>query len=79
MMQRKDLRRVEVREEAMTNFIEDVDARSEGSVWTSGGCNSYYLDDTGRQFAIYPGFVSGFRRRTRRFDLKNYETRELAA
>jgi cation diffusion facilitator CzcD-associated flavoprotein CzcO len=79
VMQRKDLRRVEVREDAMTNFVKDVDASSEGSVWTSGGCNSYYLDDSGRQFAIYPGFVSGFRRRTRRFDLENYETRELAA
>jgi cation diffusion facilitator CzcD-associated flavoprotein CzcO len=79
VMERKGLRRVEVREGAMTDYVEGIDARSEGSVWTSGGCNSYYLDDTGRQFAIYPGFVSEFRLRTRRFDLKNYETSDVAA
>ena len=48
-------------------------SRSNGSVWTDGGCNAYYTDDDGRNYAIYPGFAAEFRRRTRRFDPEAYE------
>lgn len=65
--------RIEVRPEAFESYVAEVDERSEGTVWKDGGCRSYYLDDTGRQFAIYPGFASGFRRRTRALDAADYE------
>lgn len=71
-MSRQDVRRIEVRPEALETYVEEVDRRSEDTVWTTGGCKSYYLDDTGRQFAIYPGFVFDYRRRTRRFDPEPY-------
>ncbi len=66
-------RRLEVRPGALDDYVSEVDARSEGSVWTDGGCKAYYVDDTGRNFALYPGFAAGFRRRTRRFDADRYE------
>jgi len=72
-MERQAVRRIEVRPEALEGFVSEVDRRSEDTVWTAGGCNAYYLDDNGRNFAIYPGFASGFRRRTRRFDPAAYE------
>jgi cation diffusion facilitator CzcD-associated flavoprotein CzcO len=74
VMDRNGLGRIEVRQDALQRFVDDVDRRSNDTVWTTGGCNSYYLDDTGRQFAIYPGFVSSYRRRTRRFDPEAYTT-----
>lgn len=77
-MDRRGARRVEVRQEALDGFVEDVDARSEGSVWTAGGCKAYYVDDTGRNFGLYPGFATGFRRRTRRFDAEPYILEEAA-
>jgi cation diffusion facilitator CzcD-associated flavoprotein CzcO len=64
--------RVEVRPEAYESFVAEVDSRSRGSVWTDGGCKAYYTDANGRNFAIYPGFAAGFRRRTRRFDAEAY-------
>jgi cation diffusion facilitator CzcD-associated flavoprotein CzcO len=65
--------RLEVRSDALRSFVEEVDRRSEGTVWTAGGCKAYYTDDDGRNYAIYPGFASGYRRRTRRFDADAYE------
>ena len=64
---------VEVRPDALEEFVAEVDRRNEGSVWTAGGCQSYYLDASGRQFALYPGFASQYRRRTRTFDPSAYE------
>lgn len=74
-MQREGLRRVEVREQALASYVSEVDRRSRGSVWTDGGCKAYYVDDEGRNFAIYPGFAAEFRRRTRHFDPGVYELR----
>jgi cation diffusion facilitator CzcD-associated flavoprotein CzcO len=73
-MERRGLSRVEVSAGALRSYVEEVDRRSEGSVWTDGGCTAYYLDDDGRNFALYPGFAADFRRRTRRFDLRQYAT-----
>jgi len=73
VMRREGVRRLEVRPEALKSYIGEVDDASAGTVWTAGGCDSYYLDDSGRQFAIYPGFAAGYRRRTRRFDAAAYE------
>jgi cation diffusion facilitator CzcD-associated flavoprotein CzcO len=73
-MERDGVGRIELRPEALDGYVDEVDRRSEGSVWTDGGCTAYYLDETGRNFAIYPGFASDFRRRTRRFDPEPYET-----
>ena len=72
-MDRRAASRIEVKSEALTSYVEEVDRRSAGSVWTDGGCTAYYLDENGRNFALYPGFASEFRRRTRRFDAGAYE------
>jgi cation diffusion facilitator CzcD-associated flavoprotein CzcO len=71
-MGRLGARRLEVRREALERYIAEVDRRSRGSVWTEGGCKAYYLDDAGRNYALYPGFAAEFRRRTRRFDPAPY-------
>ena len=65
---------VEARPEAAEAFNEEVDRRHEGTVWTSG-CSSWYLDDTGRNSTLWPGFTWPFREATRRFDPVEYVTR----
>lgn len=72
-MDRLRARRIEVRADALKRYVEEVDRRSRGSVWTDGGCTAYYLDPAGRNYAIYPGFAAEFRQRTRRFDPEPYE------
>ena len=41
----------------------EVDAAMEGSVWTAGGCQSWYLDGTGRNSTLWPETVRAFQRR----------------
>lgn len=72
LMRRTGAARVELRDDALEAYVAECDRRSVGSVWTDGGCKAYYVDDTGRNFAIYPGFASEYRRRTRRFDAARY-------
>ena len=44
----------------------------EGTVWTDGGCRSWYLDATGRNSTLWPGSVGAFRRRVEPFDADEY-------
>ncbi len=63
----------EVREDVQERYNRELQSKLEGSVWTSGGCVSWYLDAHGRNSTMWPGFTWPFRRRTRRFDPADYE------
>ncbi len=56
---------LEARKDAMARFNESVDARMQGTVWTAGGCNSWYLDSTGRNSTLWPTFTFEFMREAR--------------
>jgi cation diffusion facilitator CzcD-associated flavoprotein CzcO len=64
---------VDVRPEAQAAFNDDVQDRLRDTVWNSGGCASWYLDDTGRNTVLWPGFTWPFRRLLRHFDAEHYE------
>jgi cation diffusion facilitator CzcD-associated flavoprotein CzcO len=64
---------VDVRPEAQAAFNDDVQDRLHDTVWNSGGCASWYLDDTGRNTVLWPGFTWPFRRLLRHFDAEHYE------
>lgn len=51
---------VEVRPEIEANYLAQVHRRAEGTVWLTGGCDSWYLD-RGRLALIWPGTASDFR------------------
>ncbi|HEX4837288.1 MAG TPA: NAD(P)/FAD-dependent oxidoreductase [Solirubrobacteraceae bacterium] len=74
-VQREGISTFEVREDVQRRFNEDIQRRLDGTVWTSGGCVSWYLDANGRNSTVWPGFTWPFRRRTRRFDPADYELR----
>ena len=38
----------------------------------ASGCASWYLDASGKNTTLWPGFTFEFRRRTRHFDARNY-------
>ncbi len=71
-MRRNGAGAIEVRPEVQAAFNEDVQRRMRGTVWTEGGCQSWYLDATGRNTTLWPGFTFDYRRRTRRFDEEHY-------
>jgi cation diffusion facilitator CzcD-associated flavoprotein CzcO len=39
---------------AQTRFVAEVEAGTAGSVWTAGGCVSWYLDSSGRNSTLWP-------------------------
>jgi cation diffusion facilitator CzcD-associated flavoprotein CzcO len=47
------------------DFTREVERGTLGTVWSSGGCSSWYLDRNGRNSTIWPGFTFSFMRRAR--------------
>jgi cation diffusion facilitator CzcD-associated flavoprotein CzcO len=62
----------EPRAEAQAAFNAAVQEHMRGTVWTSGGCASWYLDEQGRNTTLWPGTSLRFRRQLRRFDPAEY-------
>ncbi|GHF33728.1 Baeyer-Villiger monooxygenase [Kitasatospora xanthocidica] len=51
----------------------ELQHRMDRTVWTTGGCRSWYLDPSGRNTVLWPGSTTSFRRATRKVDLGEYE------
>jgi cation diffusion facilitator CzcD-associated flavoprotein CzcO len=64
---RHDLVAMEPTEPAQWRWTELVDQRMAGTVWAQGGCLSWYLDATGRNSTLWPGYATGYRLRLGRF------------
>jgi hypothetical protein len=62
----------DTRQEAQDAFNERVQAESEGTVWTEGGCASWYIDEHGRNPVLWPHTSWSFRQATRSFDSSEY-------
>jgi cation diffusion facilitator CzcD-associated flavoprotein CzcO len=58
---------------AQARFVAEVEAGTAGSVWTAGGCVSWYLDSTGRNSTLWPGTVRAYQRRLARFEPGDYD------
>lgn len=69
----RGIRSFDVRADPQRRWNEAVQEGLEGTVWNSGGCNSWYIDGTGQNSAIYPWTTVDMRRRMRRFDLSAFE------
>jgi cation diffusion facilitator CzcD-associated flavoprotein CzcO len=73
---RRDAAVIEVRSDVVERFNSALDERMRHTVWTTG-CSSWYLDDTGRNGALWPDWTFRFRRRAARFDASEYELRSV--
>jgi hypothetical protein len=65
-------RTLEVRPEAQAAYNAELDRMTQGTVWVSGGCQSYYIDRNGHNSTLWPTYTWPFRRRLRRFDSAAY-------
>lgn len=63
---------LDVRLSAQQAFNKRLDRQFSNTVWSSG-CTSHYLDATGRNYSIWPGFTFGYWLRTRKPRLADYE------
>ena len=60
---------------AQGRSVAEVDRGTQGSVWSVGGCRSWYLDETGRNSVLWPRSVRAYQRRLARFDPDEYAWR----
>ena len=64
---------VEPKSSAQAAWNRDVQERMGPSVWNTGGCSSWYLDEHGRNTIIWPRTTIAFRRLLHRFDIAAYD------
>jgi len=64
---------VSPRPEVQRAYNEELQAELAKTVWMTGGCMSWYLDDHGRNTTLWPGFTWRYMRRMRSFALAEYE------
>lgn len=55
------------------NYNSRIQENLGNSVFSTGGCNSYYLDDNGRDIASWPWSIKKLKKRLSSFDLINYQ------
>ena len=68
LMRRRRATRLEVRAQVQRDFNAWLHTRLERSVWNSGGCDSWFLDRTGRNRQTWPGTGTSYWRAVRRPD-----------
>jgi cyclohexanone monooxygenase len=70
---------VEPRPRATRRWNSDLQRRMKRTVWTRGGCQSWYLDEQGRNTTLWPKSTVTFRRQLARFDADAYDVRRTNA
>ena len=73
-MRRENLRTFEVRSSVQRRFNARLQKHMQQTIWTTGGCASWYLDAHGNNTTLWPTFTFAFRRRTKHFDVDAYDT-----
>jgi len=71
-MDRQGIDVVEVRSGVQERYNAAIQRHMKRTVWTTGGCASWYIDANGRNTTLWPGFTWRFRQLTRRFDVAAY-------
>ncbi len=63
---------VEPTEDATSAWNDDLQRKMDKTVWSEGGCASWYLDEHGRNTTLWPSFTFLFRHLTSKFDVDKY-------
>ncbi|WP_375477818.1 flavin-containing monooxygenase [uncultured Jatrophihabitans sp.] len=64
----------EVKPDVQQRWNERLQNQMKQTIWTTGGCASWYLDKHGNNTTLWPSFTFRFRQLTRRFDVEHYVT-----
>jgi cation diffusion facilitator CzcD-associated flavoprotein CzcO len=78
-MDARNIATVEPKPRAQERWNRDLQQRMRRTVWSAGGCSSWYLDAHGRNVTLWPRTTFTYRRLTRSFDLFRYDARPSAA
>ena len=70
---------LEPRADAQRRWNADLQKRMRRTVWNTGGCSSWYLDEHGRNTVLWPKSTFTFRRLLSAFDAEAYDVRTAPA
>jgi cation diffusion facilitator CzcD-associated flavoprotein CzcO len=70
-MLKQDLKSIEVRKNVQDKFNEEIQQKLVGTIWMSG-CKSWYLNENGKNYTVWPGFTLEFRNRTKQINMEDY-------
>jgi cation diffusion facilitator CzcD-associated flavoprotein CzcO len=71
-LERTGTRALDVRPEVQRAYTARLRDRLRGTIWTAGGCNSWYLDDDGGSSVLWPGTTWEFQRALATFEPADY-------
>jgi cyclohexanone monooxygenase len=71
-MRAGDLATIEPTLEAQDAWSDAIQERMKPTVWTTGGCASWYLDQFGHNTTLWPGQTFTFRKHLSAFDAEHY-------
>ncbi|HYG92736.1 MAG TPA: 4-hydroxyacetophenone monooxygenase, partial [Nocardioides sp.] len=68
---------VEPSADVQQRWTDAIRERMRPTVWTTGGCASWYLDKFGNNTTLWPGQTFTFRRQLSRFDVEKYDVQPV--
>lgn len=71
-IERRGLATFEVRQQACRAYNDALKRRMRRTIWLTGRCQSWYLDQHGQNTTLWPDFTWKYQRLMRRFDGHNY-------
>lgn len=77
-LRRRGIAAVEPTPSAFDAWNAGLQRRMRRSVWSTGGCSSWYLDEHGRNTTLWPKATFTFRRQLARFDEEAYDAHSWA-
>ncbi|MCJ8146922.1 NAD(P)/FAD-dependent oxidoreductase [Acinetobacter sp. A3.8] len=69
----KSISKFSIKSHVIRNHNDLVQKHIQKTVFNSGGCKSYYLDENGRNFAAWPWSLKKLRQRLSKLDLNEYD------
>jgi cation diffusion facilitator CzcD-associated flavoprotein CzcO len=75
-MDERGIGAMEPRQDVQDAYNQQIQAGLSGTVWNTGGCSSWYLDEHGRNTTLWPTFTFTFRRQLTRCELDDYVTQD---
>lgn len=70
-MRARGLGHVDVKPDLQRQFVDQTQTRLKGTVWATG-CKSWYINESGKNITLWPGFTFAYRRATSAFRLGDY-------
>ena len=72
-VKQKGITRFAIKPQVLKAHNDKVQKHLKTTVFNSGGCKSYYLDQNGRNFAAWPWSLKELKKRLSRFKVSDYE------